>query len=132
MFSPALRARRKKTICPPWWSCTPLVGESVNVTQPSGPVARSGGRLEGATGIRSTNTSAPCTELLWLSETWKRAVTGWRDPSGLGEKEARSMISLFGSEIRWIGIAEPVTGATTPVGPDVAEVLPLAFFASAL
>jgi hypothetical protein len=106
---------------------TRLVGVILNVTHPSAPVAPSGGVVVVPNGSATTKTSAPWTEWLRLSETWKRAVNVRRDRSGCGRNCKRSTSSRFGSDTSVMEIVDPAGASallTTDVGAEVAEAVP--------
>ena len=77
---------------------TRRVGVILKVTHPSGPVAASGGVVVVPNGSATTKTSAPWTEWLRLSETWKRAVNVRRERRGCGRNWTRSISRRFGSD----------------------------------
>lgn len=105
-------------------------GVILKVTHPSGPVAASGGVVVVPNGSATTKTSAPWTECLRLSETWKRAVNVCRERRGCGLNWRRSTKRRFGSvtSLIWM-VAPPGASAllTTAVGAEVAEAVPAEF-----
>ena len=125
--SPALRARTNIGMPPGWPNLTRRVGRIWKVTQPSGPVAASGGVVVVPKGSATTNTRAPTTEWLWLSEMWKRALNVCRERNGWGLNCTRWMKRRFGSDTSSIDTVEPLGApafATKAVGADVAELEP--------
>ena len=103
------------------------VGVILKVTHPSGPVAASGGVVVVPNGSATTKTSAPWTEWLRLSETWKRAVNVRRERKGCGMNWRRSIKRRLGSATSLIGMVAPPGAsalAMTAVGADVAKAVP--------
>src|SRR4051812_6451661 len=105
--------------CP---NVTRLVGRMRKVTQPSLPVAASAGVVVVPNGSETTNTSAPWTEWLRLSDTWNRAVNVVRERSGWGVNCRRSTSSRFGSDTSAIDTVAPPGASALPMtalGADV-------------
>src|SRR3954470_19265820 len=117
--SPGFRARTKNGWLPRADRCRWRVGRTRNVTQPSGPLAASGGVVVLPKGMPTRNTIAPDTEWPCKSLTWKRAETGGLERRMYGEKDSLSTSRRFGSAASLTLIDVP-TGApaftTTPVG----------------
>src|SRR5207248_8952075 len=99
-LSPGFRARTKRTRSP-GRSGMFRVGWIVIVAQPFASVGCSGALYVHPYGSPSAYTSAPCTDRPFVSETWKRPVTGAaRDTIGFGEKLTLSITRRSGSETR--------------------------------